>query len=110
MESSDNDEVETVMTRREFFLSSINKFYVNHIPVDSLKDLPNLYKYIFGTFAYIVYIVFFVFFAVTSYQGSLASYLSLQNDGGCVQPSIAVTGNYQAGFNSNDFNALLLAS
>ena len=79
-------------TNREFYLDELNKFYVNHIPMDSLKDLPDLYKYTFGTAAYFIAIGFFIFFTITSYNNSLVPFLSAQGGPGCTSPSISVTG------------------
>ena len=91
-----------LMSRREFILESLNKFFVAHIPIDSIQDLRGIYLYVFGLFAYVISLGLFFFFLYTSYySGQAQPYLSLQTGEGCQTESILVTNQFQADYDGN---------
>eukprot|EP01031_Cornospumella_fuschlensis_P042177 gene42177-51502_t len=85
-------------TMYEYIVGHLDKFFVEHIPVASLKELPPVYMYYGGFVAYLSAFALFAYFVGTSYLAAMEqSYIATdKNSGQCESVSIAVTGSYLA--------------
>eukprot|EP01031_Cornospumella_fuschlensis_P026086 gene26086-31499_t len=95
-----DDEEETMY---DFIKEHVNKFYVTHIPVDSIQELPDTYMYYFGAVSYIFALVLFLYFLITNYDNATnQAFISLEKSSGdCNTVPIAVSGTYLADVNGN---------
>eukprot|EP01038_Epipyxis_sp_PR26KG_P008682 gene8682-11733_t len=93
LEKKEDDDQEASLS--EFVKNQFNKFFIDHIPIDSFKELPPTYMYYFGTVAHIVALVLFIGFTVTNYQSAISQkYISLQYSQGCSSVPISVGGTF----------------
>ncbi|RYG94204.1 hypothetical protein EON65_57860, partial [archaeon] len=68
-EPTEGEEEERTMY--EFVIGHLDKFFVDHIPVESLKELPAVYMYYGGVVAYISAFALFAYFVGTSYLAAM---------------------------------------
>ncbi len=108
---------------QEFVFEQANKFFIDHIPIETIKDLPNTCKtsfltirnpthssfflyidlYFFGTVAHLLAMLLFIYFVYNNYSQAVSeAYISLTTDGGdCNTVPISITGTYLADYNGN---------
>ena len=88
------DEEEDESNLATFAAAQVDKFFVDHIPMSSLKDLPSGYMYIFGTVAYAFALATFIYFVYTSFNAARSqAFIALdQSSGDCNTVPIAITG------------------
>lgn len=81
-------------TLRDFLTRKFNDSFVENIPLQSIRDLPTRYMYIFGFLAHAVAITCFIYFTYFGYDELTSSkFLSLdQNSGICVKVTKQVSG------------------
>ena len=104
---------------KSFILSQLNKFFIEHIPVSTFKEmspfckcifflLRNCYSqrkfiytdmYTFGGMAYLLFGGMFIYFTVESYYANYnQAFISLNtNAGTCSTVPITITSSYLAG-------------
>jgi hypothetical protein len=89
----------------EWIYQKCHTAFVENMPLDSLKELPGYYLYIFGFLAYTAALTCFVYFVCTVYLQSMKQkFVSLDkvNDGAECEPvSREVGGTYYADFVGN---------
>jgi hypothetical protein len=96
-------EKEEEHTIKSFFLQQLNKFFVQHLPMESLKEFPPSYMYYVGTISYMAMIGTFVYFTYQSYIGSIEqAFIALDpSSGDCSSVPIAITQTYLGDSNGN---------
>ena len=80
----------------DFIARTVDETFVDNIPVESVKELPRFYMYMFGALAEIVFLGIFVYFVISVYDtGTNSRFISLDPTSGvCSEISKAVTGDY----------------
>lgn len=88
-------------TLREFVKAKVDEAFNKSIPVETVKELPDQYKYPFGTLAIVFMICTFCMLTAQSYLSSQsAAFLSLDQGAGiCSSVSQPLTGTYLASTN-----------
>ena len=77
------DEVETLAN---FMIRKLDDVFVKNIPLQSIRDLPVRYMYIFGALAHLLMITTFVYFTYTGYHQTLqTSFVSTENGNSLAQ-------------------------
>ena len=95
------------LTLLEWLSRTCQKMFVDNLPLDSIRELENVYMYIFGFLAYAAGICLFCFFFSQCYSDSRDNaFVSLQIDAGdCIRVLHPVTGHWlisQDGFYEGD--------
>lgn len=87
-------------TLYEWLVSKIDEAFVENIPLDSMKELPANYMYLFGFIAYIASLFCFLYFTYTGYiQQTTKEFITPNsNDGDCSTVLRTVDGTYYADF------------
>lgn len=87
-------------TLYEWLISKIDEAFIENIPLDSMKELPSRYMYLFGLIAYIASLFCFLYFAYTGYiQQTTKEFITPNsNDGDCSSVLRTVDGTYYADF------------
>lgn len=69
----------------EWLIAKLDRAFVENIPVESMKELPPRYMYIFGVFAYVASFACFIYFAWEGYrQLTTKEFITPNsNDGDC---------------------------
>eukprot|EP01033_Poteriospumella_lacustris_P007220 gene7220-5196_t len=88
---------------KSYVIQQLNKFFVQHLPMESLKEFPPSYMYYAGTVAYMVMIATFVYFTFQSYLSSVQqAFIALDpSSGDCTSVSIAISNTYLADTRGN---------
>lgn len=88
-------------TLQEYVIKKANQKFIDFIPVESIKELPDNFKYPLGAFSIAFMISVFFALVATSYQASKSTYfISLQPDGLlCTSVPRPLTGNFLASQN-----------
>lgn len=107
-------EQEKELTMIEWLYMKIDDVFVENIPLDPIKQLPNHYKYFFGSIAHIFSLTILIGFLIWGYDQAInKSFISLHSsDGICNEIPLSVTGTYRADIHgvwegSKDFQAPL---
>jgi len=80
----------------------LTKFYVDHIPIESIQEMSPVYVYTYGTVAYLLSLFFFLGFLIQNYYSNInAAYMSLDSSGNCKTIPIAVSNSYLADTRGN---------
>jgi hypothetical protein len=97
-----NEDPDQMDLMKEYVWMNVRKQYISHIPMESIKELPDFYKVYLGGTAYAVMFAVFAYFTYTSYQSSTTvPFMSLTNGLGCESVSVNVSGTYQADSTGN---------
>ena len=88
----------------EFVLRTLDETFLDNIPMDSIKDLPRFYLYLFGALAELMSLAIFVYFFLAVYhQGVTQFFISIQQDSGdCSTVAKAVSGSYMVQYSKHN--------
>lgn len=91
-----NDDANNLEQMQDYVWTNVRKQYISHIPMESIKELPDFYKVYLGGTAYMVMFAVFAYFTYTSYKSAVTEpFMSLQNGQTCTPVPVNVSGTYQ---------------
>ncbi len=71
---------EEVETLGHFMIRKLDDVFVKNIPLQSIRDLPVRYMYIFGALAHLLLISTFIYFTYNGYHSALkTTFVSTEN-------------------------------
>jgi hypothetical protein len=90
-------EAPKVQSIKKFILTQADDFFVEGIPVESIKNLPSSHLYAIGSVAHAITLSILIYFVYQSYQAATTQpYISVTDDGNCNTVPIAQTGSFFA--------------
>lgn len=90
------DDEEEDESMKEYLLRTLNKTFIDNIPVDEVKELPPFYMYLVGSILEVGTLGLFIYLVYSGYvQGVNQQFMSLQSSSGICTPVLTpVTGSY----------------